>query len=97
VAGIGKNRKAQRVLVGKYEGRRPLGKPRHRREDTIKPYLKETGWSGVECVDLHLDRVSWWAIVSTEINLRVPSNASNLMCSMPVRCIMRNNEHQLMH
>jgi hypothetical protein len=41
---MGERRGAYRVLVGKPEGRRPLGRPRHRWEDNIKMYLREVGW-----------------------------------------------------
>jgi hypothetical protein len=48
VAHMGKDRRVYKVLVGKPEGRRPLGRPRHRREDAIKMDLSEIGWGCVE-------------------------------------------------
>jgi hypothetical protein len=60
------------VLVGKPEGKRPLGRPRHRWEDDIKMDLRETGISGANWIQLAQDRVHWWAFVNTVMNLRVP-------------------------
>jgi hypothetical protein len=48
----GESRGVYRVLVGKPEGKRPLGKPRHRWEDNFKVDLKEIGWKGVDWIDL---------------------------------------------
>jgi hypothetical protein len=59
-------------LVGKPEGRRPLGRPRRRWVDNIKMYLREIGWDGVDWVDLVQDRDHWRALVNTVMNLRVP-------------------------
>jgi hypothetical protein len=50
------NRNAYRILVGKSEGRRPLRRPRYRWKDNIKMDLKETGWSGMDWMDLVEDR-----------------------------------------
>ena len=60
-----------RVLVGKPEGKRPLGKPRRRWEDNIKMDLQEVGRSG-DWMELAQDRDRWRALVNTVINLRVP-------------------------
>ena len=64
-------RDAYRVLVGKPEGRRPLGRPRHRWEDNIKVDLLEVGW-GIDWIDLAQDRDRWRALVNAVMNLRVP-------------------------
>jgi hypothetical protein len=61
-----------RILVGKPEGRRSLGRPRLRWVDNIKIDFRETGWDGVDWVDLAQDRDQWWALVNTVMNLRVP-------------------------
>jgi hypothetical protein len=61
-----------RVLVGRPEGKRPLGRPRHRWEDNIKMDLREIGVDGANWILLAQDRVQWWAFVSTVMNLRVP-------------------------
>jgi len=60
----------QRVLVGKPEGKRPLGRPRRRWEDNIKMDLRELGGGGDWMELAHRDR--WRALVNTVMNLRVP-------------------------
>ena len=59
-----------RVLVGKPEGKRPLGRPRG--EDNIKMYLHEVGWWVMVWIDLNYDRDSWRALVNAVMSLRVP-------------------------
>jgi len=59
-----------RVLVGKPEGKRPLGRPRHRWEDNIKMDLREVG--GGDWMELAQDRDKWRALVNTVMNHRVP-------------------------
>jgi len=61
-----------RVLVGKPEGRRPLGRPRRRWEDNIKMDLQELGCKGMDWIELAEDRDRWRALVNVVINLRVP-------------------------
>jgi len=61
-----------RVLVGKPEGKRPLGRPRRRWENNIKMDLKEVGCGGTEWIDLDQDKDRLWALVSAVMNLRVP-------------------------
>jgi hypothetical protein len=61
-----------RILVGKPEGKRQLGKPR--REDNIKMDLREIEWGGMDRTNLAQDRGQWRAIVNTVMNLRVPYN-----------------------
>jgi hypothetical protein len=68
----GEKRNSCRVLVGKPEGRRPLGRPRRRWEDNIKVDLKEMQWGGMDWIDLAQDRDQWRALVNTAMNLRVP-------------------------
>jgi hypothetical protein len=57
---------------GRPEGKRPLGRSRHRWEDNIKMDLRETGINGVNWIQLAQDRVQWQACVNTVMNLRVP-------------------------
>jgi hypothetical protein len=72
VAGIGENRNAYRLLVGKPEGRRPLGRPRCRWLDNIRMDLVEVGWGDVEWIGLAQDRDRWRALVNSALNLQVP-------------------------
>jgi hypothetical protein len=65
-------RNAYRSFVGKPEGKRPLGRPRHMREDTIKMDLRQIGWVGMDWIHLSQDRDQWWASVNTIMNLRAP-------------------------
>ena len=70
---IGERRVVYRVLVGKSEGRRQLGRPRRRWEDNIKMDLHEVGWGGVwNWIELAQDREIWRALVTAVMNLRVP-------------------------
>jgi hypothetical protein len=64
-------RKVFKVLVGKPEGKRPLGRPRRRWEDWIRMDLREIGLGGVEWIRLDQDRDLWRAVVSAVMNLRV--------------------------
>jgi hypothetical protein len=67
---MGEGRSVYRVLVGRPEGKRPLGRPRHRWEDNIKMDLREIGIDGENWVRLAQDRVQWRAFVNTVMNLR---------------------------
>jgi hypothetical protein len=69
---MGERRHACRILVGKPEGKRPLGRPRRRLVDNIKMYLREKGWGCMEWIDLAQDRDQWTVLVNTVMNLRVP-------------------------
>jgi len=72
VARMGQGRWVYRVLVGKPEGRRPLGRPRRRWEDNIKMYLQEVGRGCGDWMELAQERDMWRALVSTVMNLRFP-------------------------
>jgi hypothetical protein len=72
VARMGKKRNAYRLLVGKPEGKRPLGRPRCRWVDNIKMDLGEVGWGYVDWIGLAQDRDRWRALVNSEMNLWVP-------------------------
>jgi hypothetical protein len=77
-------RNAYRILVWETEEKRPLGRPRCRWEDNIKMDLRETGWDGVDWIDLTQDRDQWRAFVNTVVNLRVPRNAGKFLCSCTI-------------
>jgi hypothetical protein len=64
-------RNAYRILLGKPEGRRPLGRPRRRWVDDIKIDLREIGWDNLDWIDLAYDRGQWRALVNTVTNLWV--------------------------
>jgi hypothetical protein len=72
VAQMGERRNAYKILVGKPEGRRPLGRPRRKWLDNIKMDLREIGWDNLDWINLTRDRDSWRALVNTLMNLRVP-------------------------
>ena len=71
VARMGEGRGVHRVLVGKPEGKRPLGRPIRRWEYNIKMDLREVGGGG-DWMELAQDRDRWWALVNMVMNLRVP-------------------------
>jgi hypothetical protein len=72
VARKGEGRGVYRVFVGKPEGKRPLGRPRRRWEDDVKPDLRGIGIDGANWIRLTQDRVQWRAFVNTVMKLRVP-------------------------
>jgi hypothetical protein len=69
---MGEGRGVYRVLVGRPEGKRPLGRPRRRWEDNIKMDLREIRIDGANWIQLAQDRVQWRACVNTVMNFRVP-------------------------
>jgi hypothetical protein len=71
VAQMGEKRDAYRILVGKPEGKRSLGRPSHRWVDNIKMDLREIGWSSMDWIDLAQDRGQWRALVNLIMNLQV--------------------------
>ena len=72
IARMGERRDVCRVLVGKREGKRPLGSPRRKWEDNIKIDLQEVGCGGMGWIDLAQDRDRWWAFVNVVMHLWVP-------------------------
>jgi len=71
VACMGERRGIYRVVVGKSEGNRPLGRPRCRWEDNIKMDLHEVGFGVMDWIELAQDRDRWVALVNVVMNLRV--------------------------
>jgi hypothetical protein len=69
---MGDTRHAYNVLVGKLEGKRPLGRPRRRGEDNIRMDLREIWWRSVDWIHLAQDRDQWRALVKMVMSLRVP-------------------------
>jgi hypothetical protein len=74
----GDKRNAYRLLVGKPERKRPLGRPRRRWVDNIRMHLGEVGWGDVDWIGLDQDRNRLRALVNLVLNLRVPLNAGKL-------------------
>jgi hypothetical protein len=68
---MGEGKKLYKVLLGKQEGKRPLGRPRRRWEDVIRMDLMEIGWGSANWMQLAQDRDQWRAVVNTVMNLRV--------------------------
>jgi hypothetical protein len=66
----GEKRDAYRLLVGKLEGKRPLGRPRRKWMDNIKMDLGEIGWGGVDWISLGQDRNRWRALVNAVMKFR---------------------------
>jgi hypothetical protein len=78
---MGERRSAYKVLIGKPERRRPLGRPRRRWEDNMKVDFREVRWGDIDWIGLAQDRDRWRALVNTVMNLRVPSDAGNFLRS----------------
>jgi hypothetical protein len=72
VARMGETRNANRISVGKADGKRPLGRARRRWVDNTKIDLREIGCDGMDWINLAQDRDQWRALVNTVMNLRVP-------------------------
>jgi hypothetical protein len=75
---MGEERKVYKVLVGKPEGKSPLGRPRRRGEDGMRMDLREIGFGGVDWIRLAWDSNRWWAVVSAVMNLLVLAPRSQL-------------------
>jgi hypothetical protein len=69
---MGEMRNAYKILVGKPEGKRPLGRQRCRWVDNNKRDLREMGWNGMDWIELAQDRDHWRALVNTVMDFRVP-------------------------
>jgi hypothetical protein len=69
---MGEERNAYRILLGKPEGKRPLGRTRRRWVNSVKLDLRKRVWDGMSWIELAQDRDKWRALVNTVMNLRVP-------------------------
>jgi hypothetical protein len=78
VARMEEKRNAYRLLVGKPEGKRPLGRPRRRWLDNVRMDIGQVGWGDVEWIGLAQDRNRWRVLVNSVLDLRVPLNAGKL-------------------
>ena len=72
VAHMGEGRGVNGVLIGKFEGKSPPGRPKRRWENNIKMDLQEAGCEGMDWIDLAPDRDRWWALVNAVMNVWVP-------------------------
>jgi len=82
-----------RVLVGKPEGKRPLGKPRRRWVDNISMDLQKLGCGYMEWIGLAQDRDRWWTLVNAVMNLGVPCNAGNFLTNCKAVSFSRRTLH----
>jgi hypothetical protein len=68
---FGEEKSVYKVLMGKPEGKKPLGRPRRRWEDGIRMDLRDSGWGSLEWTQLAQDRDWWWALVNMVMNLKL--------------------------
>jgi len=81
VAHMGETRGICRVFVGKTEGERPHGRPRHRWEDNINMHLQEAGYGSMDWIELAQERDRWQALVNVVMNLWIPYIVGNFLTS----------------
>ena len=93
VARMGEEKGVYRVLVGKPEGRRPLGRPRLRWVDNIRMDLQEVGCGYMDWIRLVQDRDRWRTLVSAVMNLLVPWNVGNFLTSCKPVSFSRRTPH----
>jgi hypothetical protein len=86
---MGEKRTAYRILAGKPEGKKPLGRPRRRWGNNIKMDLGETGRCDMDWIDLAQDRDQWRALVNTVMKLRIPYNAGKFSSSCTIGSFSR--------
>jgi hypothetical protein len=85
VARMGEKRSAYRLLVGKPEGKKPLGRSSRKWVDNIMTDLVEVGWGDKDWICVAQDRDRWRALVNSVLNLRVPWNAGKLSSVLTTR------------
>jgi hypothetical protein len=78
-----------RILVGKSEGKRPIGRPRHRWVDNIKIDLREIEWEGRDWIDLAQERGQRRALLNMVMNLRAAQNADKFLSSCTIGSFSR--------
>ena len=93
VARMGEERGVYRVLVGKPEGKRPLGRPRRGWVDNIRMDLQEVGCGYMDWIGMVQNRDRWLTLVSALMNLRVPWNARNFLTSCKQVSFSRTVDH----
>jgi hypothetical protein len=89
---MGEKRNTYRLLVGKTEGKRPLGRPWHRWVDNIRMVLGVVGWGDVDWIGLAQDRNRWRALVNSVLNLWVPWNAGKLSSGLTSSCLSSSDQ-----
>ena len=91
---MGEERGVYRFLLGKPEGKRPLGRPRRRWVDNITTVLQELGCGYMDWIELAQDRDRWRTLVSAVMNLRVPWNVGNFLTSCKPVSFSRRTLHR---
>jgi hypothetical protein len=86
---MGVKRNAYRILVGKPEGKRPLGRQRRRWVDNVKIDLREIKWDGIDWIDLAQDSDQWRTPVNTIMNLRVPKDVGKFLSGCTIGSFSR--------
>jgi hypothetical protein len=86
---MSENRNAYKILVGKPEGKRPLGRPRRRWVDNSKIALREIGWDGMDWLDLGQDRDQRRALMNPLMNLPVPQITGNFLSGCTIGSFSR--------
>jgi len=81
VARMGDRKGVCRVLVGKPEGKRPFGRPKHRWEDNIKIDIQGVGCGGMNWIELVQEKDRWRELVNVVLSFRVPQNVENFLTS----------------
>jgi len=91
---MGEEKVVYRVLVGKLEGRRPLGRPRRKWVNSIRTDLEEVGCGYMDWIGPVQDRERWRKLVNAAMNLRVPGNVGNFLTSCKPVSFSRRTLHR---